>query len=211
MRKILGKIFTNDKFFMVISVVGTVSFFINALFYLTQNIIDYDITMAISLLFLSVCQGTLYVSYIMHNKNVMKGMMGALLGALLLNASEWISSTVALDKVVGWIFLMLMIVLMFNHFVINSDHHSNPKNIYFNQILVIFCVILLLLWDILWAINNGGKIIGAAIVDAFCSTSVLACIVCVESRLDAYRIDRENAGWTKEEGYPKGYIHQKDR
>jgi len=35
-----------------------------------------------------------------------------------------------------------------------------------------------------------------------------ATIVCVESHLDAYRIDREAAGWTEEAGYPEGYVHE---
>jgi len=37
---------------------------------------------------------------------------------------------------------------------------------------------------------------------------VTAAIVCVESRLDAYRLDREEAGWTEEKGYPEGYVHE---
>ena len=40
----------------------------------------------------------------------------------------------------------------------------------------------------------------------FILTFVLIC--CVESRLDAYRIDRENAGWTEDNGYPEGSVHE---
>jgi len=34
--------------------------------------------------------------------------------------------------------------------------------------------------------------------------------VCVESRLDAYRLDRETAGWSEEKGYPEGYDRTKN-
>ena len=49
------------------------------------------------------------------------------------------------------------------------------------------------------------------LIDVIGFIGMTSVVVCVESRLDAYRMDREAAGWTEERGYPEGYVRPKDQ
>jgi len=51
----------------------------------------------------------------------------------------------------------------------------------------------------------------ADVIGMLSYSCMVAAIVCVESRLDAYRLDREAAGWTEEKGYPEGYVHEYEK
>jgi len=53
--------------------------------------------------------------------------------------------------------------------------------------------------------------ITASIFDIIGFIGTALVVVCVESRLDAYRLDREAAGWTEEKGYPEGYVHEYEK
>lgn len=52
---------------------------------------------------------------------------------------------------------------------------------------------------------------GISVVNIVTLLAVCGVIVCVESRLDAYRLNREKAGWTEETGYPEGYRHEYEK
>jgi len=75
-------------------------------------------------------------------------------------------------------------------------------------ILVINNVVLDFTWMI--AIPESISIIGN-ILDVIGFVGMTSVVVCVESRLDAYRLDREAAGWTEEKGYPEGYVHEYEK
>jgi len=203
----IEKLYTNDLFFKVVSIVAfvltLVTSVINLVFYDGYNILVFlDIINC-------VCIATLYISYVKHSKNIMKGVMGCVLMEMFIQ-----SSLILFDEyeILEIFYFVLTGILMINHFIINGDHHSSPFHVYVNQIVVVLiacitlCIFLTILPsepDLYAKLNDIAMCIGQC-----CS---FAAIVCVESRLDAYRIDRENAGWTKESGYPEGYVHQKDR
>lgn len=107
---------------------------------------------------------------------------------------------------------VFLAILFINHFIINSVHHSKPVNIRINQIAALLYFVDCLAWDITWALSFplGIETVGACIECISC-TGLIATIVSVESRLDAYRIDREKAGWTEEKGYPEGYVHEYEK
>ncbi len=175
-----------------------------------------------------LCLVFLYVSFKKHNKNVQKGLLGAtlmwylydelnyLLGGIIFNSYSFEAYDNPAGK--GYLVLNLICTVLFaglfiNHFIINSDHHSSPINILINQILVVLfsvCSIVSAPFQVYVLSGNTLEIIEGITWQLGVSTLVLL-IASYESKLDAYRLDREAAGWTEEAGYPKGYVHQKDR
>jgi len=208
----MKKIFTNDKFFLTMVVLGFVGALLSAVYYAVPTFVDFDLKATFFLLFEAVCLISLYISYKKHSKNVMKGMIGALLSAMLFDSTCWLDTDFGLDTVFSCVLIVLNIALFSNHFIINKEHHSKPFNIRINQFLVLLIGAVYIIWDVMWIINypNGADIFGA-VVECVYSIGVAVTIVCVESRLDAYRLDREKAGWTEEKGYPEGYIHESQK
>ena len=110
---------------------------------------------------------------------------------------------------------MLDLILVINHFILNSSRRSNPLHVKISQITLLLLLIAVIVGYLIYLFVPSLDMIGATasdyivnIVEGLNYVCVYAVIVCIESRLDAYRIDRENAGWTEEEGYPEGYIHE---
>lgn len=216
----LKKLFTNDTFFLATAICTVLAGIMCAIF----TMISWGLTLTdFFIIVIRVsCGIVLYIAYQKHEKNVMKGMMGALLMIQLLGCilnftlfgidSPVFSAVYIESSIYSGILLILTTALFINHFIINSDHHSSPRMIYINQILAIAIILFNAFWNFrgICVYPNWQNIV-TSILDAFAYGGVLCIIVCVESRLDAYRIDRETAGWTEEKGYPEGYVHQKDR
>jgi len=156
------------------------------------------------------CVIALYISYRKHSKNVMKGMMGALLMGQLISAILFLSDPqTALELILVYAYLVLSLLLFINHFTINANRQASPNMVLFNQIILILIAIVSIVGNVLWIENYSSLLISIAlIVEIPGIIGMNASIVCVESRLDAYRQDREAAGWTEEAGYPKGYVHE---
>jgi len=207
----MKKLFTNDKFFLaavIIAIAGSLLFCIYGLIYTPENY------MGMSIIFISaLCVLGLYISYKKHSKNVMKPLMGALLMSLVICQISFFSQTYSVfDLFFNIICLLMAIILFLNHLVINSSRQASPSSIRTNQSCALLFAVTYFVWVALWvpmAVNGLGRVLYAVFaVSVLCT---LLTVVCVESRLDAYRLDREAAGWTEEAGYPEGYVHEYER
>lgn len=165
-------------------------------------------TGAVSLLIVIPCIITLGVSYDRHNKNVMKAMIGAVLMWYVTDIIDFDGHTVipqavsadgAYHSANGYVFILFeaLLVLMFsvlfvNHFVINSDHHSSPANVMANQVIVLVAagVAFMQVFMAFNVIDCAAGIIGI-VCRQLSQVTFLTSIVGVESKLDAYRIQRE--------------------
>lgn len=208
----MKKLFTSDRFFQIVTIMGVVGAAIGALYYCIPMFETFDLSAAFILAFQCPCTLCLYISYKKHDKNIMKGMLAALLTNMLINPVCWLDTTYVLDFVFGIISIVLNLSLFINHFIINAQHHSMPLNIRINQLIVLLDFVLYVVWDFAWIFTNpfGVSTIGA-VVEIVGTVGIMSTIVCVESRLDAYRINREACGWTEEKGYPDGYVHEYER
>ena len=202
----------NDKFFLTMVVFGFIGSVICAIFYAIPSLEDFDLASTSFFILEGACLISLYLSFKNHAKNVMKGMMGALLAAMLLDCTCWLNTYFGPDTVFSCIAIALNAVLFIDHFIINGERRSKPVNVRINQVVVCLLSIVYVAWDASWALSYPlGIITVAAVSSSIHCIGVIATVVCVESRLDAYRIDREKAGWTEEKGYPEGYVHAHDR
>jgi len=207
----LKKLFTSDKFFLIMVLCGI----LGGLAYAAIAIFawNYAIQSQLVLLLRLVCVLALYISYKKHSKNVMKGMLGALLMAQMITAILYFSEiTIAADNICVPIYVILSALLFINHFVINSNRKASPVMITINQIVILLLTVNNTVWGVTWIIAFPNAITffsSIAVIIGF--AGMASVIVCVESRLDAYRLDREAAGWTEEKGYPKGYVHEYEK
>lgn len=219
MQKGFQKFFTAKKTFALFAVltaifgllVGVLCFVTNTYYFIFAPV------MAIVAIFM-------YRSYSRHQKNLMKGLMGAsLLWALSEEAGyleqvlesnrdyyfaahgERIGLYVALKSLTVAVFLGIFIL----HFVINSERKSSPKTIKLNHTLfyVLFALYIL---DIVFNIQASSFNVSIFLLILF-KLCLVIMVLCIESSLDEFRLNREAAGWTEEAGYPEGYVHQKDR
>jgi len=207
------KLFTSDIFFLVsvaLTVISVVPFTICSLMVWPQ----YSYMPAI-LVVNAISVVALYISYKRYNKNVMKSLIGFLLMGVLaitITATFPIEPGDIVYTILSLINLLVVVSLCINHFVINSNRYAKSLNIYLNQILLFAQFAIYLIMAYRWIGDVSGFILVLYMLGIpFAEFGVTASIVCVESRLDAYKYDREVAGWTEEAGYPKGYVHQKDR
>jgi len=207
----MKKLFTNDKFFLVMTIIVILSTIIYSVIFIVSapNMWMYSLADLAQ----AACVAALFISYKKHNKNVMKGMMGALLMQLFMSSLFGINDQ--FNDFINIMMIILMVVvlaLIISHFVINSNRKASPFAICLNQVLCVLLALDLVI-DLIYFIivdvtilQIVGNVLSA--IDFIC---VAAVIVCVESRLDAYRLDREAAGWTPEKGYPEGYVHEYEK
>lgn len=139
-----------------------------------------------------------YISYKRNDKNVMKCLIGAFLTWNILYVEQMIdlsAKKLLLEPSVGPFIclaeLLLTLALFVNHLVINSDHYSSPSSVQWNQFFLAFVALLWLMYIFTASSSPGdtlsklGLIAGAAV------------IICIEVKLDAFRIERESKGWTE--------------
>jgi len=206
----MKKLFTNDKCFLAVTLLAVIGELGYALIEICMG--EY-IQSQFTLIFRVACVLCLYISYKKYSKNVMKGMMGALLATQTMTAAIYMTD---IDTVVGSVcgpaFLILSLLLFINHFIINADHKASPAMIIMNQILLILLVINNIVWSGYFLLGSNSVVeVLMGILDIFGFIGMTSIVVCVESRLDAYRLDREEAGWTEEKGYPEGYVHEHEK
>ena len=158
-----------------------------------------------------LCVATLFISYRNHNKNVQKGMLGAVLMWYLYDEINYAVGSILLDSDAfavydnfwgcGYLVMSIITVVLFsalfvNHFIINSDHHSRSFNVFLNQLLVIIIAILSLVSMAFQCVIFQGDFANTLEVVSWHTglTALVLMIAAYESRFNAYKIKRESAG-----------------
>ena len=157
-----------------------------------------------------LCVAALYAAYRRHNKNVQKGLLGAVLMWYLYDEVNYVVANIILDPEVfsvynnfwgrGYIYMSIATMVLFaalfvNHFIINGDHHSRSGNVFLNQLLVIALAVISIASMIFQCFVFSGDFAG--ILEAMSWHLGLAALVLMiaayESRFNAYKLNREEA------------------
>lgn len=194
----LKKFFTNDTVFAL-------AMFFSVMFSLASALLKESTSDGLMFLLTAACCYFLYFSYKKHDKNLMKGLLGAELTILCMTAIRYMDVVEGIaDTVFTFVIIGLYLALTFNHFVLNSSRFSNPTSVLLNQILSVAVLLVSIVWNLLQVRGDVENVIyflmGA--LNSFCQIYL---IVYVESKLDAFREKREAGGWTEENGYPADY------
>lgn len=210
MQNRLKSFFSKDKILITVPITYAILLIVQIALYLIGGwgslIISSNIGQIISL----GCLIALSMSFFGHEKNVMKGMLGALLGVALFENLSWKCSYLTEGKdilakygdfstiyLINDILLALLFLFLFvNHFVIYSDHHSNPSKVFSNQISVLLIVILDFMQTLISIFTMDGTLAGITNnianslfhVGAVC---LMTEVVCVETKIDAFKAARD--------------------
>ena len=215
----LNGVFTNDKLFKASTIICAIctAIYIACFFSWSWNSGLADLPWLFIDVITGVCAIVLYVSYRRHNKNLMKGITGFLLASILMDDVQSMVYYLSINdafSVFSIFYVVCAIIIVINHFIQSSSRKSNSVSVTVNQIVLLLDVLAVIVGYIFYMaasadfINPSVVDYISTIAEGFNFVFICTIIICVESRLDSYRIDRENAGWTEEEGYPEGYIHE---
>ena len=208
MKKIIDKfssIFAGKKF-LAVTVAATLALYaINLVAKLLCGLYSLFI---IDLVFF-LCVAALFGAYCKHNKNVQKGLLGAILMWYLYDEINYIVGNIIFDSEVftrynnfwgrGYIYMSIATMVLFaalfvNHFIINGDHHSRSVNVFFNQLLVIVIAVVSIVSMCFQCFVFDGNF--ASILEALSWHTGLAALVLMiaayESRFNAYKLKRES-------------------
>ena len=150
----------------------------------------------------------LLVAYDKHDKNVMKGLLGAMLTTLVISELSYFYGTfqsiltqmreistvlVVISLLIEILICVAMALVFITHFVINSDHHSSPALVKINQYLLVVILALILVQKLfkVCALGTTMEMFIAVLVWIVLEVCSFGTVVCIESKLDAYRKKRE--------------------
>ena len=156
-----------------------------------------------------LCVAALFVAYRKHNKNVQKGLLGAILMWYLYDEINYVVDNIIFDSEIftrynnfwgrGYIYMSIVTMVLFaalfvNHFIINGDHHSRSVNVFLNQLLVITIAVISIISMCFQCFVFNGDF--ASILEALSWHTGLASLVLMiatyESRFNAYKLKRES-------------------
>ena len=202
MQKSLRKIFSNDLLFTISSALTVFTMLASCVYFIPHGIVVnvfYNLALAAAF-------AVMYFSFRSHSKNVMKGIIGLSLGLIL----SYIATSFILffaDPSVTYLpfsvaAFPLYIAVTVIHLLINSSHHSSPRLVLANQILLLILIILSVVLPII-GYNTPEYLQGGKTFFLYCGTYAYTftaiTILCIETRLDVYRTEREANGWTEEQ------------
>lgn len=157
-----------------------------------------------------LCVAVLFMAYSNHNKNVQKGLLGAILMWYLYDEVNYVVANIILNSETfviynnfwgrGYIYMSIATMVLFaalfvNHFIINGDHHSRSFNVFLNQLLVLVIALISLVSMCFQCFLFDGEF--ASSLEAISWHTGLAALVLMiaayESRFNAYKLKREGA------------------
>lgn len=194
-------LFSNDKLMLAATVIATIASLIQSL--LNAEIVSYF--SAFTFLANAICVLVLYISYKKHDKNVMKGLMGAIFMLLLLRNVEQCTNMIQNYEKPSYISVaglaitsLFVLILMINHFIINSDRHSKPWNVKLNQsCFIILLITQVVLGMILIIISDSMFLRISYLISIFTKVSTICVIICIETKMEGYKALREANGWVE--------------
>jgi len=205
----MKKLFANDSFFTATTIAGALSLSLYSVYIFGTGKTSNFAIGAVNVVY--VCYLVLlFVSYRRHKKNVTKNLTGGILTAMVIDSiTSFAAIEIPIERIFVPIYLILTTAILCTHLYISESRHPSPGKVRINQILCVLVAIELFVWsivlitrytDVMSKIGCIGSMIGYP--------CLFASVICIESRLDIYKSDREAAGWTEEKGYPEGYVHE---
>lgn len=125
----MKKLFLNDKFYSFTVVLAAIGGILELAY--NKIVVDNGVFDEAPLFLSAICSIFIYTSYKKHSKNVMKGMMGALLAGLLIYSFNLMSSlSVDALSITALVAFILTLLIFINHFIINAEHQASPQSVF---------------------------------------------------------------------------------
>lgn len=171
-------------------VIGSMLWITNAVF----NIIAGDYRAFFINILYVICLITLCGAEFKNEKNVIQGMIGALLMISVVGNINVLSEMLAADIPSRALWQMLLglvltVALFVNHFLISHSRYQSIRRIYINQLIVLVLLIFRCYQIVLNAVSGGiSPIIIEVTVGLLAIIPTLNVVVCIECRGDGYKI-----------------------
>ena len=185
--------FEKNSMLMGSAVAGSILWIINAVF----NFIAADYRAFLINILYVLCLITLCGGEFKGEKNVVQGMIGALLMVSVIGNVNVLTEMVEADipSRALWqvlVSLVLIVALFVSHFLLANSRYHNTRRIYINQ-LIVMALLLLRCYQIIVNIAGGGisTIIIEVTVGLLANIPTLNVVVCIECRNDGYRITED--------------------
>ena len=182
--------FKKDSMLMWSAFCASVLWIANAVF----NIIDSDYRAFFIDLLYVICLLTLCGAEFKKERNVIQGMIGALLMVCVVGNVNVLSEMLSVpipsrslwQLIVGFV---LTVGIFINHFMISHSKYHTPWRIKINQIMVLLLLILRCFQIILNIISGGfSTIVIEVTIGMLAIIPTMNVIVCIECRGDGYKI-----------------------
>ncbi|MCR5474533.1 MAG: hypothetical protein K6F28_04955 [Lachnospiraceae bacterium] len=190
MQQSFKKGFEKDSMLMGSAIAGSILWIINAVF----NYIATDYRAFLINIMYVICLITLCAAEFKKEKNVIQGMIGALLMVSVIGNVNVLTEMIQADipsrdmwQVITS--LVLIFFLFINHFLLSHSEYHITRRVYLNQLIVM--VLLLLRCYQIIANLVGGELSTLVIeieVGLLAIIPTLNVVVCIECRNDGYRI-----------------------
>ena len=190
MQKSFKSGFEKNTMLMGSALAGSILWIANSVF----NFIAADYRAFMIDILYVLCLITLCGAEFKREKNVIQGMIGALLMVSVIGNINVLTEMVEADipSRALWqviVSLVLIVALFVNHFLLSHSHYHNTKRIYINQ-LIVMTLLLLRCYQIISNIIGGGisAIVIEVTVGLLAIIPTLNVVVCIECRSDGYKI-----------------------
>ncbi|MBQ8666298.1 MAG: hypothetical protein IJ526_05510 [Lachnospiraceae bacterium] len=190
MQQVFKKGFEKDSMLMGSALAGSILWIINAVF----NFIATDYRAFLINILYVICLITLCGAEFKKEKNVIQGMIGALLMVSVIGNVNVLTEMIQADipSRALWLVItgfVLMLFLFLNHFLLSHSQYHNNRRVCINQLIVI-ALLLLRTYQIIANLVGGGisTLVIEIEVGLLAIIPTLNVVVCVECRNDGYRI-----------------------
>ena len=190
MQQSFKKGFEKDSMLKGSALAGSILWIINSVFNFIAS--DYR-AFFINILYV-ICLITLCGAEFKGEKNVVQGMIGALLMVSVIGNVNVLTEMVDADipSRAMWqviVSLVLIAALFLNHFMLANSQYHNNRRVYINQ-LIVMALLLLRCYQIIVNIAGGGVsiILFEVTVGLLAIIPTLNVVVCIECRNDGYKI-----------------------
>jgi len=135
------------------------------------------------------------ISYKAHEKNIMKTLFGAVLMGQIIAIFNYVSfcfenGETVFVTVINIILLLLMSVFFVNHLVLGYGHKASPDRVKLNRVIGVLTAVVAII-QIIPAFSST-EIAVYCIMGLIAEHTIIIEILCIETKVDAYKIIREN-------------------
>ena len=155
------------------------------------------------------------ISFKKHEKNIMKFLFGALMMGRVMYALNYVDYYFFGDydslvcKISSMAFFLLYLLFFFNHLLLGYGHKASPAKMKFNYVIGGLILVTLIVWNLI--LSSTAMQYAETVLAVISEAALVFEVLCIETKVDAYKLDREAAGWTQEKGYPEGYVHEYEK
>jgi len=191
MKKGIDKFLTSDKVLYSLPwIFAVVVVVLQIAAYMDKPRINYS-NLGIGIINLLFVCGIL-ISYKKHEKNIMKTLFGAVMSGRIISMMQYVSNSIEKfgeypERALAILPLIFYILLLVNHLILGYGHKASPDRVSINRVVGFLIIVTTAVWN--FATLDSIFLI---IMWILFEIVIVIEILCIETKVDAYKIIRES-------------------